>query len=220
MSETAILKATPRLKAGKGPANQSREQGFVPAVIYGDKKTPDLINIDAKNFTLEMHKPGFNGRIFSIEVDGKTQKALPKAVQLHPVSDRPLHVDFLRVSAHTVVHVNVPIKFINEDQSPGLKKGGVLNVVHHDIELVCKADAIPEVLEVDLTGTEIGHAFHLDAIALPAGAKSASGEEGYTIATLLAPRIEVEPTEAAAEEGEEGEDAEKTDDKSEDSEGK
>lgn len=218
MSETVKLTATTRLKAGKGPANQSREQGFVPAVIYGDKKTPDLINIDAKNFTLEMHKPGFNGRIFDIEFDGKSQKALPKAVQLHPVSDRPLHVDFLRVSAKTVVHVNIPIKFINDEKSPGLKKGGVLNVVHHDIELVCKADAIPEALEVDLTDVEIGHAFHLDAIEMPAGAKPATSEEGYTIATLLAPRIEVEPVETAAEEGAEGaEGEEKTEDKSEDS---
>lgn len=220
MTQTAILSATPRLKAGKGPANQSREQGFVPAVIYGNNQTPDLINLDAKTFTLEMHKPGFNARIFTIELEGKNQKTLPKAVQLHPVTDRPVHVDFLRVTANTIVHVNVPIKFINDDKSPGLKKGGVLNVVHHEIELICKAEAIPEILEVDLTDTEIGHAFHLDAIQLPAGAKHSSGEAGYTIATLLAPRLEVEEeTTAPAAEGAEGEEK-KDAEKSEDSEGK
>lgn len=195
MTQSTNLTAFARLKAGKGASREERRQNRLPAVIYGNGQTPDLISLCPREFTKEMYKAGFYTRLFNIDVNGKSQQTIVKALQLHPVSDKPIHVDFLRVTSKTTVTVSVPIKFVNEDKSPGLKRGGVLNVVHHEIQIICRADAIPHSLDIDLTGVEFGHAFHLDVIQLPEGAKLASADKGYTIATILAPKVEV----AAAE---------------------
>lgn len=190
MSDITNLTAEARLKAGKGASRETRRQGRLPAVIYGNAQTPDMISLCPREFTKEMHKPGFYSRIFNVTLNGKTQQTLVKDLQLHPVSDMPIHVDFLRVTSKTIVTVSVPIHFINEDKSPGLKRGGILNIVHHEVQLSCQADAIPHSLDVDLTGAEFGHAFHLDAITLPKGAKFVTSEKSYTIATILSPKVE------------------------------
>jgi large subunit ribosomal protein L25 len=190
MSDMTTLQAELRAKPGKGASREARRQGKLPAVIYGNAQTPDLIAICPREFVKEMHKPGFSTRLFTIALDGKTQQTLIKDLQLHPLTDAPVHVDFLRVTSKTLVTVSVPIRFINEDKSPGLKRGGVLNIVHHEVEIKSRADAIPSSLDIDLTGVEFGHAFHLDAIQLPEGTSFASTEKGYTIATILAPKVE------------------------------
>jgi len=199
MTEIVTLEAEVRDRAGKGAARATRRAGRIPAVIYGDKKEPLMISLDPKLFGRQLHRPGFFSHLFDISVDGTKHRTLPRDVQLHPVTDEPLHVDFVRVSAHTKTHVNVPVHFENHATSPGLKRGGVLNVVRHDIELVVSADSIPERLDVDLTGLDIGDSVHISAIKLPAGAQWAIGDRDFTVATIAAPTVKSE--EAAAEEG-------------------
>ena len=190
MSDSTTLKAELRAKPGKGASREARRQGKLPAVIYGNAQPADIISVCPREFHKEMHKAGFFTRLFSIDINGKIQQTIIKDLQLHPVTDTPIHVDFLRVTSKTLVKVSVPIHFINEDKSPGIKRGGLLNVVHHEVEINSRADAIPHSLDIDLTGSEIGHAFHMDAIQLPEGAKFASDDKGYTIATILAPKVE------------------------------
>jgi len=203
MSDTTTIAATPRTRVGKGAARAERRAGRVPAVIYGDKKPPLTISLDPKVLNKEINSPGFFGRLFDIEVDGAAHRALPRDVQLDPVTDVPLHVDFLRVSAATEINVSVLVQFLNEEESPGIKRGGVLNVVRHEVELVCRADSIPEVLEIDLAGLEIGDGVHISAVSLPDGVTPAIADRDFTIATIAAPTIQVEE-EAEGEEGEEG----------------
>ncbi|MBZ0325566.1 MAG: 50S ribosomal protein L25/general stress protein Ctc [Alphaproteobacteria bacterium] len=210
MSETITIAAMPRTRVGKGAARSERRAGRVPAVIYGDKKPPLPISLDPKVLNKEINRPGFFGHLFDIEIDGATHRALPRDVQHDPVTDVPLHVDFLRVSAATQIDVSVPVHFINEEESPGIKRGGVLNVVRHEVELVCRADSIPESLEIDLTGLEIGDGVHISAVSLPEGVKPAITDRDFTIATIAAPTIQTDegPTEGeegAAGEGDEGE---------------
>ncbi|MDB5698899.1 MAG: ribosomal protein, partial [Alphaproteobacteria bacterium] len=129
----------------------------------------------------------FMNSVVMIDVDGGAARTLPKDVQFHPVSDRPLHVDFLRIGEHTVVHVNVPVRFVNEDAAPGLTRGGVLNVVRHDLELVCDAATIPEEVLIDLSGYDLGDSIHISGVTLPEGARSAIEDRDFTIATIVAP---------------------------------
>jgi len=166
MSEIVVLEAEVRDRAGKGAARATRRAGRIPAVLYGDKKEPVMISLDPKLFGRQLNRPGFFSHLFDLNIDGTKHRALPRDVQLHPVSDEPLHVDFVRVTAHTKTHVNVPVHFENHAASPGLKRGGVLNVVRHDIELVVAADSIPERIDVDLTGLDIGDSVHISAIRL------------------------------------------------------
>jgi large subunit ribosomal protein L25 len=168
----------------------------VPGIIYGNKKDPEMIALDPKALMAECSQPGFFSRLYSVSVGGKEQEVLAKDVQFHPVTDRPLHVDFMRVSKGAKVHVYVPIVFINEDKAPGIKRGGVLNVVHHTIELVCPAQSIPEKLTVDLAGCDINQTIHLEALALPDGVVAAHAERDNTIATIVAPTV-MEETAAA-----------------------
>ncbi|HLZ66084.1 MAG TPA: 50S ribosomal protein L25/general stress protein Ctc [Aliidongia sp.] len=200
MTEIVILEAEARDRAGKGAARATRRAGRIPAVIYGDKKEPVMISLDPKEFGRQLHRAGFFSHLFDISIDGTKHRTLPRDVQLHPVTDEPLHVDFVRVSAHTKTHVNVPVHFENQAASPGLKRGGVLNIVRHDIELVVAADSIPERIDVDLTGLDIGDSVHISAIKLPAGALSAIGDRDFTVATIVAPNVRLEEA-AATEEG-------------------
>lgn len=190
MTELSNLPAKPRDRAGKGAARGTRRNGLVPGVIYGAKQAPSLIAIEPKHLIAEMHKSGFSTRLFDIAVDGgKTERALVKDVQLHPVSDMPIHVDFLRVSKESVVHIHVPVHFVNELASPGLKRGGVLNIVRHDIEVVCSPDNIPKDITLDLTGMDIGDSIHINDVKLPEGVKPIIHERNFTVASIAPPTV-------------------------------
>lgn len=187
MSDTLTLPAETRDRAGKGASRVLRREGRVPAVIYGNKATPLSIHVEEKELARQLATGHFFNSIVEIKVGGKKLRTLPKDVAFHPVSSRPLHVDFLRLAAHAVVHVDVPVVFINEPASPGLKRGGVLNIVRHELELICDADRIPDDIQIDLTGLEIGDSIHLDAVKLPDGVTSGIQEHDATIATIVAP---------------------------------
>lgn len=186
MSDTLSLPAETRERAGKGASRELRRNGRVPAVIYGGNEAPVGIHVEAKELVRQLGTGHFFNSIIEIELGGTKLRTLPKDVAFHPVNDRPLHADFLRLGEHTVVHVNVPVVFVNEDASPGMKRGGVLNVVRHNLDLVCDADAIPDEIKIDVTGLEVGASIHVKDVALPAGVKSGVAESD-TIATIVAP---------------------------------
>jgi len=187
MSEQLTLPAEARERAGKGASRALRRDGRVPAVIYGDKKEPISVHVEEKLLAKMLSTGHFMNSVVMIDAGGKTHRTLPKDVQFHPVSSRPVHVDFLRIGEHSKVHVNVPVRFDNEEASPGIKRGGVLNVVRHDLELVCDAAEIPDEIHIDLTGLEIGDSVHISALKLPKGSESAIADRDFTIATVVAP---------------------------------
>ncbi len=200
MSTAITLNALPRTLSGTGGARAVRVSGMVPGIIYGNKKDPEMISIDPKALMTECLQPGFFSRLYSVSVDGKEQEVLAKAVQFHPVTDRPIHVDFMRISKGAKVHVFVPIAFINEDKAPGIKRGGVLNIVHHNLELICPAQSIPAKLIVDLTGRDINQTIHLESLDLPEGVIAAHPDRDNTIATIVAPTVMEEETAATTAE--------------------
>ncbi|MEO7654530.1 MAG: 50S ribosomal protein L25/general stress protein Ctc [Sphingomicrobium sp.] len=204
MSEQLTLPAETRDRAGKGASRALRRDGRVPAVVYGEKKEPLSIHIEEKLLSKTLRSGHFMNSVVMIEVGGKAHRTLPKAIDFHPVSSKPIHVDFLRIGEHSTVTVAIPVRFDNEADSPGLKRGGVLNVVQHVIELVCDAASIPDELHVDLTGLEIGDSIHISQIKLPDGVKPAIDDRDFTVATLVAPSAmkSEETEEAAAAEGE------------------
>ncbi|QDH34928.1 50S ribosomal protein L25/general stress protein Ctc [Porphyrobacter sp. YT40] len=187
MSETLTLPAEARERAGKGASRALRRDGRTPAVIYGGKEEPTLIHVEQKELVRQLMTGHFMNSIVNIEIGGKTVRTLPKDVAFHPVTDRPTHVDFLRLSADSKVEVAVPVVFINEEKSPGLKKGGVLNVVRHELELVCASDSIPDEIQIDVGGKDVGDAIHISEVTLPKGVTSAITDRDFTIATLVAP---------------------------------
>ena len=187
MSDTLTLPAETRERAGKGASRALRREGRVPAVVYGGNEEPLTIHVEEKLLTKHLGTGHFFNSIVEVEVGGKTVRTLPKDVAFHPVNDRPIHADFLRLSANSTVHVNVPVVFINEEASPGLKRGGVLNIVRHELELVCQADKIPDDIQIDVTGLDVGASIHISHVALPAGSKSAITDRDFTIATIVAP---------------------------------
>ena len=187
MSDALTLPAETRERAGKGASRALRREGRVPAVIYGGKEEPTLIHVEAKELVRQLGTGHFMNSIVSIELGGKTIRTLPKDVSLHPVNDRPEHVDFYRLAKGATVEVNVPVVFINEEKSPGLKKGGVLNVVRHELDLMCDADKIPSEIEIDVTGKDVGDSIHISEVTLPEGSESAITDRDFTIATLVAP---------------------------------
>ena len=187
MSEQLTLPAEPRDRAGKGASRALRRDGRVPAVIYGDKKEPISVHVEEKLLSKILSGGHFMNTVVMVEADGKSHRTLPKDVQFHPVTSRPVHVDFLRIGEHTQVNVNVPVRFDNEEEAPGIKRGGVLNIVRHELELVCDAAQIPDEIHISLAGLEIGDAIHISHVALPEGAKSAIEDRDFTIATVVAP---------------------------------
>ena len=192
------IKATKREKAGKGASRAIRLKGSIPAVIYGDKKAPEMISLEEKVLVAEMNKKGLWTRQYEIEVDGKKHLVICQDIQKHPVSNRPVHADFLRISKDSVLTMDIPLHFVGEEVCPGIKKGGVLNIVHRTLEVKCKADAIPEEFIVDLSSAEIGDSMDAFAIKLPAGVKL-TAQEDFTVATIVTPQEEVkEETPAAA----------------------
>ncbi|PZO82175.1 MAG: 50S ribosomal protein L25 [Mesorhizobium amorphae] len=184
MSETYELKAEARDRVGKGSARAIRRDGKVPAVIYGEKQAPVSITLPYKEIFYKIHGGGFMTTVATIDVGGQKIRVLPKDYQLDPVSDKPMHVDFLRIGRNSEVKVNVPVHFINEEDSPGIKRGGVLNIVRHDVELQCPADAIPEAITFDLAGLEIGDSIHISAITLPKGVTPVISDRDFTVATI------------------------------------
>ena len=202
MSEQLTLPAETRDRAGKGASRALRRDGRVPAVVYGDKQEPLSIHVEEKLLSKMLSTGHFMNSVVMVEVGGKPNRTLPKAVDFHPVSSRPIHVDFLRIGEHAQVTVAIPVRFDNEEASPGLKRGGVLNVVQHEIELVCDASEIPDELHIDLTGLDIGDSLHISQVALPKGAKPAIDDRDFTVATVVAPsamKAEEEETAAADE---------------------
>lgn len=206
MVDVNTLAASSRSLSGKGPARAARRNGLVPAVIYGNNLDPVTISVDRKALEQQIRLSGFFIRLVDVNFDGESHRVLPREVQFHPVSDAPLHIDFLRFSADRKITVEVPVKFRNEEESPGLKRGGVLNIVRHEIEVLCTADNIPQIFEIDLTGCEIGDALHASAVELPEDVTFTITDRDFTIATVAAPTVVAE--EAAEEdevfEGEEG----------------
>jgi large subunit ribosomal protein L25 len=187
MSDQLTLPAETRERNGKGASRELRREGRVPAVVYGQKKDALSIHVEEKLLSKMLQTGHFMNSVVMVEVGGKPTRTLPKAVDFHPVTSRPIHVDFLRIGEHSQVNVNVPVSFTDEEESPGIKRGGVLNIVRHDLELVCDAAEIPESINISLKGLEIGDSIHISNIDLPKGSKSAIDDRDFTIATVVAP---------------------------------
>ena len=188
MSDQLTLSAETRDRVGKGASRALRREGRVPAVLYGNNKEPLSIHVEERALMKLLNTGHFMNSVVMIDTgDGKPVRTLPKDVALHPVTDRPEHVDFLRISEHAKVHVNVPVTFTDEDAAPGIKRGGVLNVVRHELELVVDAANIPDEIEISLKGFDVGDSIHISHVTLPKGAESAITDRDFTIATLVAP---------------------------------
>lgn len=203
MAAATELKAQARDRVGKGAARELRRQGLIPAVIYGDKKSPLPIAISYNDAMKRIYAGGFLSHVLTVDVAGDKHRVIPRDYQLDPVKDFALHVDFLRVTADTRLHVEVHVHFINEEKSPGLKRGGTLNIVRHTVELACSPEAIPEEITVDLAGTDIGDSLHISMVKLPNGVAPVIHDRDFTIATIVAPsalRSEEDTTAAPAEE--------------------
>ena len=187
MSQSMKLVAETRNGAGKGASRELRRTGRVPAVIYGDKKEPLGVHVEEKALMKLLHTGHFMNSVVELDVAGQIHRTLPKDVQFHPVTDRPTHVDFFRVSANTKVTVAVPVRFVDEAKSPALKRGAVLNIVRHEVEVVCAPDAIPDDLVASLEGLDVGDSLHISAFRLPEGVKPAISDRDFTVATIVAP---------------------------------
>ena len=187
MSEQLTLSAESRERAGKGASRALRNEGRVPAVIYGNNKDPEAIHVEEKALVKALMSGHFFNATIEVSVGGKTTLTLAKDVAFHPVTDRPLHVDLYRIGKNSKVTVEVPVVFTNEDASPGLKKGGVLNIVRHEIELICDANHIPEEIEIDMTGFDVGDSVHISAVKLPSNVQVTITDRDFTIATVVAP---------------------------------
>ena len=201
------LEVVNRKKIGKSNSKNLRNDGKVPAIIYGDKKESNYIFLEYLDIMKEMSKTGFFSTVFNLNINKKKIKVLPREVQTDPLNNKPIHIDFLRVTPESKINISVPIIFINEDESPGLKSGGVLNTVRRDIDLICKIKNIPEKLEANLKDLEVGSVVHMSDIILPEGVLPVIADRDFTIATIAAPTImtvEEEKPETEGEEGEEG----------------
>jgi large subunit ribosomal protein L25 len=187
MADTITLEATARERAGKGAARAVRREGRVPAVIYGDKKDPQLISLDYRDTWKHVQNGRFLATLVDVNVGGEKIRAIPRDIQFDPVKDFVVHIDFLRLGKGARIAVNVPCNFTNEEESPGIRRGGVLNVVRHEIEVYCPAESIPEQFDIDLTGLDIGDGVHISAVTLPAGVEPTISDRDFTICTIAAP---------------------------------
>ena len=211
--ETIEIKAEARSQVGKGSARAARRAGLVPAVIYGNKQSAIIINVNANEWRKLMNKPGIFSQLINLEVNNEKHFVLPRDIQQHPVSEEAEHIDFLRVTKNATVAVGITVEFLNEDKCPGLKQGGVLNIVRSQVELNCPAIAIPEKLTVDLEGLNVGHTIHISSIELPEGCTPTITDRDFTVATVAAPRGGLSDTEEGEENAEtpEGEEDNKSD---------
>ena len=187
MSDDTTISAEQRERVGKGSARAVRRAGRIPAVIYGDKKEPIGITLESREITKIVHQPGIFGRLLNIKMSGNKHTVLTRDIQFHPVTDKVLHMDFLRISGSAKVAVAIAVDFINEDECPGIKVGGVLNVVRYEVELLCPATTIPEKITVDLQGLKIGDSVHISTIELPDGVTPTITDRDFTIATIASP---------------------------------
>jgi large subunit ribosomal protein L25 len=211
MGNSYQLTASAREKVGKGAARAVRREGQIPAVIYGGKEPPLSISLSDRDVFFKIHAGGFLTTVAEIVVNGETIRTLPRDFQLDPVSDRPMHVDFLRIDEGSKIKVEIPVQFVNELDSPGLKRGGVLNVVRHRVELLCPADRIPEKIVADLTGYEINDSLHISKVVLPEGVVP-TVDRDFTIATIAAPAgLKEDLRQAAAADAKAGDEAKKAD---------
>lgn len=211
MADIIELKVEPREGVGKGAARAIRRKGLVPGVIYGDKKDPQPITIEYRPLWKHVQTGSFLSTVYSLNVDGKKVQVIPRDIQFDPVRDVPLHVDFLRLAKGAKVTVEVPVQFLNEDKSPGLKRGGVMNIVRHEIELSCPATDIPEAIEADISGLDIGDSLHISDITLPDNVTLTITDRDFTIATIAGAVAEAEPEEETEGEAAEVKDEEEDD---------
>ncbi len=186
MTKHIKIEAETRVMAGKGAARAVRREQRVPAVIYGDKKEPVMISLVAKDLIKEANSQSFFTNIFDIKVGEETHSVLPRDIQLHPVKDHPMHVDFLRITEKTMINVQIPVNVTNEEESPGVAKGGVISIIRHDVEVNCSAKNIPSEIVIDLTGKDVGDSVHIGELALPKGV-TAVNDEKLTVLTIVAP---------------------------------
>jgi large subunit ribosomal protein L25 len=198
MPEITTLSAEPRTSAGKGAARAARRAGRVPGIIYGDNKDPLPITVDPRQLSRALARRGFFATLLDVAVDGTVHRTLPRDVQYHPATDAPLHIDFMRVGSHTRVTVTVPVVFANPEMSPGIRRGGILNIVRHGIELNCPVEGIPDRLVVELNGLEIGDSIHISRIMIPEGCRPTIIERDFTIASIAASSAVREEAAAAA----------------------
>jgi large subunit ribosomal protein L25 len=191
---TTTINVQTRSLLGTGGARATRREGFIPGILYGNDQPAVALAIDPKALQKEMHKVGFFSKIFDITLDNVAQKVIARDVQLHPVTDQIVHVDFMRVSKDRKIHVTVPVIFTHEDKAPGLKKGGTLNILRHELELLCDFDKIPTNITISLEGFEINQSIHLEQVQLPEGVKPVLHGQESTLATILAPNTATEET--------------------------
>jgi large subunit ribosomal protein L25 len=198
MTENANLHAEVRERAGKGAARAVRRAGRVPGVVYGGKKEPLLVSLDPRDIRRGLDAGTFFATIYTLSVGKDTERVIPRDVHMHPVKPLPQHVDFMRVTSDTRITVDVPVHFLNEEECPGLKRGGVINVVRYNVEVVCGIDNIPQGFDIDLTGLDIGDSIHASKLVLPEGVRLTITDRDFTIATVAAPTV-VSEEETAAE---------------------
>lgn len=198
MTNIQELGAEARTSRGKGPAYQARQKGLIPAIIYGGKDQPETINLDGRTLERQIEKGAFLTTLLMLNLGGKKTRVIPRQVQLDPVSDRPVHVDFLRLAAGATVRLEIPVHFKGQGESPGLKKGGVLNIVRHEMELICPAENIPHEILVDVSKLDINETIHISALNLPEGVKTVIRERDFTVCSIVAPTSVKEEQRAAA----------------------
>jgi large subunit ribosomal protein L25 len=199
MREIQELSAEPRAGTGKGPAFQARQKGLVPGVIYGGDTAPENVAVDARTLERQYQTGHFTTSLMMLDVSGKKTRVIPREVQVDPVTDRPVHVDFMRLGEGAKIRLAIPVHFRNHADSPGLKKGGVLNIVRHEVDLLCPAESIPDEIVVDLAGLDIHDSVHISAIALPEGVKPIIRGRDFTLCSIVAPTSVIEEQRAAAQ---------------------
>lgn len=198
MAEIKKLAATVRSGTGKGAARSVRREGRVPGVVYGGGMPAEAISLDYKQINQLIYAGHFLTTIFEIDIDGRTERAIPRDYQLDVVRDTPLHVDFMRLKAGSTIKVDVPVHFINNDTCPGIKRGGTLNIVRHTVEMRVPADNIPEYITADLAGLDINDSLHISAITLPEGCRPMIRDRDFTVATIAPPTVSKEEAAPAA----------------------
>lgn len=209
MADVTAFQGEVREHLGRGSSRALRRAGRVPAIIYGDNNENISVSVEIRALQRDLQRGGFTNRLCEIAIGDDSVRVLPREVQVDLVSDVPIHVDFMRLSPRARVRLNIPVVFIDDEESPGIKRGGILNVVRHDIEFYCRADAIPENIVISLDGLDIGDGVHISDVTLPEGAVPTITDRDFTIATIASPSVHVEEEpeedELEGEEGEEGE---------------
>ena len=202
MANVAVWKAEEKLGSGSGIARAVRNDGKVPAIVYGGTAAPQMVALDPRDVIKGINTASFYASLYEIEINGKKTRVLPRDVQFHPLNDQPLHVDLQRITGNTRIHVDIPVVLTNQDKCKGLKIGGILNHVMHSVEVTCLADKIPEHFDIDISDIKIGDSVKSSAIALPEGVRFVIQDRDFTIVTIVAPKAleEAKPAAAAAEE--------------------